>query len=301
MIQFFDSSQSMFLNGMERIQAREQEAQTQLTTGLKINSISDDPSRLPVLMEVRSSIARNQQIASNLSRVKAESDSGESALSSAVSLMDNITSLASEGQPSTTSAATRIQLAQQVSDDLHQMVTIANTQVEGRYVFSGDDDQTQPYSIDLTQTNPVSAYLGSASTRTVQLPDGSLLPVSETAQQIFDSADPATNVFSAISNLRTALLNNDQSGIESSISALNNSSTYLNTQLAFYGNVQSRVNGAIDFGATLETQLETQQSQIQDADLTQSITELSQAAIQQQAALSAEKEIPRTSLFDYLG
>jgi flagellin-like hook-associated protein FlgL len=61
------------------------------------------------------------------------------------------------------------------------------------------------------------------------------------------------------------------------------------------------VNGAIDFAANLKTQLETQQSQIQDADLTESITELSQAAVQQQAALSAEKEMPRTSLFDYLG
>jgi len=301
MIQFFDSSQSVFLNGMDRIQAREQQAQTQLTTGLKINTVSDDPSQLPVLMQVRSSIAENQQITSNLSRVKSESDSAESALSNATSLMDNITSLGSEGEPTATSAATRNQLAQQVGDDLQQMVTIANTQVEGRYVFSGDDDQTQPYTIDLTQTNPVSAYAGSPSTRTVQLPDGSLLPVSETAQQIFDSTDPTTNVFSAISNLRTALLNNDQTGIDSAISSLNNSSTYLNTQLAFYGNVQSRVNGAIDFGANLETQLETQQSQIQDADLTQSITELSQASTQQQAALAAENEIPKTSLFDYLG
>jgi flagellar hook-associated protein 3 FlgL len=135
----------------------------------------------------------------------------------------------------------------------------------------------------------------------VEHPDGSTFGVARTAQQIFDNADPTTNAFAAIGNLRSALLNNDQAGIDASLANLRSASRYLNAQLSFYGTVQARVNGAIDFAANLKTQLETQQSQIQDADLTESITELSQAAVQQQAALSAEKEMPRTSLFDYLG
>lgn len=301
MIEFFDPINQMFLSGMSLIQTRQQRAQQQLTTGLKINSVSDAPDQIADLMQVRSNLAQTQQISANLGRVKTETDTGENALQNAVKLMDSVSTLAAEAEPNFQTAATRSQIAGEIGADLQQMVGIANTSIEGRYIFSGDADQTQPYTIDLTQTYPVSAYAGSASTRRIQHPDGSVFPISKTAQEIFDGPDPATNVFMAISGLRTALLNNDQAGIDASITNLKNTSTYLNSQLAFYGTVQNRVDGAIDFAANLTMQLQTQQSGIQDADLTASITELNQAATQQQAALAAEKELPRTSLFDYLG
>lgn len=301
MIQFFDPSIQMFLSGMNRIQARQQRAQQELTTGLRLSNVSDDPDHISNLMEVRSTLAQTQQISSNLGRVKTETDTAETALQNATKLLDTISTLAAEAAPTTQTADTRGQIAGQVGSILQEMVGIANTNVEGRFLFSGDADQTQAYTVDMTQPNPVSAYGGTASTRQVQNPDGSTFAVSKTAQEIFNSGNPATDVFQAISGLYTALRNNDQNGINTAVTNLQTSSSYLNNQLAFYGTVQTRVNGGIDFAANLMTQLKTEQSGIEDADLTQSITDMSQASLQQQAALAAEKQIPKTSLFDYLG
>ena len=39
---------------------------------------------------------------------------------------------------------------------------------------------------------------------------------------------------------------------------------------------------------------------LQDADLTQAITELAQAKFTQQTAMQARAAVPKTSLFDYL-
>jgi flagellar hook-associated protein 3 FlgL len=298
MIEFFDPSNQMFLTGLDRILTREQRAQQQLTTGLRINTVSDDPDHLGNLMQVRTSLAQNQQIASNLGRVKTETDTAEGALSNAVTLLEHVSTLAAEGQPNTLTADTRSQIAGEVGSVLQQMVGIANTNVEGRFIFSGDTDQTQPYTID--QSNTVSAYAGAAATRQIQHPDGSLFPISKTAQEIFQSADPTTNVFAVVAGLQAALLNNDQAGIDAAVTNLHGASTYLNNKLAFYGTVQNRVDSGIDFAANLQTQLKTEQSGIQDADLTSAITELNQAATQQQAALAAEKEMPRTSLFNFL-
>jgi flagellin-like hook-associated protein FlgL len=75
----------------------------------------------------------------------------------------------------------------------------------------------------------------------------------------------------------------------------------LNQQLAFYGNVQNKVAQATDFASTQQTQLQTQISNLQDADLTASILQLNQAQTQEQAALQAEARVPRTTLFDFLG
>jgi flagellin-like hook-associated protein FlgL len=49
------------------------------------------------------------------------------------------------------------------------------------------------------------------------------------------------------------------------------------------------------------TQLQTQISGLQDADETQSILQLTQAQTEQQAALQSFQQIPRTTLFDFLG
>jgi len=301
MIEAFNPTAQIFLAGLNNIQARLSRAQTQLTTGLRINTASDDPNALGDLYEVRSSLAQANQINSNLGLVTTEVNTAQGAISNAVSLLDNVTTLATQAEPNTQPAVTRAQLAQQVGSDLEEMVALANTSIGNRYLFSGDSDQTTSYTVDLTQTKPVSAYQGTAATRQVQGPDGSTFPVSLTAQQIFESSDPTTSVFGTITNLYNALQNNNQAGIDSSITNLQSTSTYLNTQLAFYGTVQDRVASAATFGASLTTQLQAQQSGIEDANAAQAITDMTMATTDEQAALEAEKEIPRTTLFDLLG
>jgi len=300
MISSLDSESLRFLGGLNQIQQRSERAQRELTSGLKINTISDAADQIGSLWQTRWELDNATQLNANLGRVKTEVDSAESALESAVTVVERAQTLASQGATGTASAQDRIDLAGEIGAVLQHLVGIANTSVDGRYIFSGDNDQQASYTIDLTQTNPIGAYQGSAATRQVQNGDGALITVGKTAQEIFDSPNQQQNVFSVIANLRTALLNNDQADITSAVADLQTSGAYLNTQLASYGGVQNQVTTGLDFTKTRETQLQTALSGIQDADLAQSITELNQAQLQQQAALQSRGRIPRTTLFDYL-
>jgi flagellar hook-associated protein 3 FlgL len=300
MISSLDSESLRFLSGMNQIQQRSERAQRELTSGLKINTISDAPDQIGSLWQTRWELDSAKQVDANLGRVKAEADSAETALSSAVTLVERAQTLSAQGATGTATAQGRIQMADEIGAILQRLVGVANTNVEGRYIFSGNSDQQPPYTVDLTQTNPVSAYLGSAATRQVQNWDGARITVDKTAQEIFDSPNPQQNVFVVISNLRTALLNNDQPGITTAATDLQTSGSYLNLQLASYGSLQNQVTAGLDSSKTHETQLQTALSGIQDADLTQAVTELSQAQLQQQAALQSRARIPRTTLFDFL-
>ena len=300
MISSLDPSSLAFLNGMDQIQQRAQRTEQEMTTGLKINSVSDAPDQIAGLYQTRSELAQTQQIDSNLSRVKAEVDTGESVLGSAVTLLDRVQTLASQGETGTTTAQTRQDIAGELGSIMQQLVSTANTTVEGRYIFAGDSDQQAPYSIDLTQTNPISAYQGSAATRQIQGADGTSFSVAKTAQDIFDDPTGQNNIFTSINNMRLALLNNDQTAIDAAMPGVQSTGTYLNQQLAFYGLTQNRVASETSFGSNFETQLQTQLSNIQDADLTQAITEMQQASTQQTAALGARAKLPKTSLFDFL-
>jgi len=301
MITFYNEQTQAFLDGMNRIQQRETKAQLELTSGMRINTVSDAPDQISNLLSVRSAISRNTQIGQNLASVKTETDSAEAAVSNAVSLVERAESLGTQGASDMATADMRSQLAQQLGDVLTELVGTANTSVGGRYIFGGDSDQTQPYTIDLTQANPISAYAGTVATRQVESADGSTLAVSRTAQDLFDASDPSKNVFLSINGLRNALLNNDSAGIDSALAQVRSSDTYLNDELSFYGTVQNRVASAINYSSQYDLQLRTQLSTIQDADETQSIIDLNEAQTQQQAALASEGQIPRTSLFNFLG
>lgn len=300
MISSLNPTTQQFLNDLNQISDSMQQAQNQVTTGLKVSQVSDQPDVISTLLATRASLSTSQQITSNLGQIKTEVDSGEQALQSAVTLFDQVQTLGASGVTSTSTAASNATLAQQAGSVLQEMVGLADTNEGGRYIFAGDSDQQAPYTVDLTQTPPVSAYQGSAATRVAQHPDGSTFAVSLTAQTIFDSSDPTTNVFSAITNLQTALANNDTAAIQTANAGLSKIGDYLNQQLAFYGNVQDKVAQATDYGSTQQTQLQTQISNLQDADLTSSILTLNQDQTQEQAALQSEARIPRTTLFDFL-
>ena len=300
MLSSLDPNSQMFVSSMEQISQRMANAQRQLSTGLKVSTVADAPDSISTLLQVRADMSANQQIQSNLSREKTEVDAAEQGLQSAVSLVENARTLGSQGATGTATADSRQTLAGQIGDILQQVVGIAGTTIEGRYIFSGDSDQTAPYTIDLTADPPVSTYAGGPANRQVQHPNGTRFTVAKTAQDIFDASDPTQNVFSSLTALRSALLANDQNAIDAALPNVASSLTYLNNQLAFYGNVQSRIADATDYGSQLQTQLQTHLSSIQDADLTASITELQQAQLQQTAALEAQARVPRTSLFDYL-
>src|SRR5260370_37774941 len=257
MISSLDSESLRFLGGLNQIQQRSERAQRELTSGLKINTISDAPDQIGSLWQKRWELDNAKQIDANLGRVKAEVDSAQTAIGSAVTLVDRAQTLSSQGATSTATAQDRIEIAGEIGAVLQRLVGLANTNVEGRYIFSGNTDQQPPYTIDLTQANPVSAYQGSAATRQAQKCAGARITVGKTAQEIFDAPNAHQNVFVVVANLRTALLNNDQAGITTAPTDLQTSGTYLNLQLASYGNLQNQVTAALDSSKTKETKIQT--------------------------------------------
>lgn len=301
MLSSLNPSAQQFLDSLNQIGDNMQRAQQQVSTGLKITQASDAPDSISSLLQARADLSRTEQSLTNLGQTKTETDAGEQALQGAVTLFDTVQTLGAAGASDTQTAATRLTLAQQLDTALQQFVGITGTSVGGRFIFSGDADQTVPYSYSAGAANPVSAYQGSASTRVAQSPNGTTFPIGLTAQQIFDSADPTTNVFTAVKNLSAALKANDSASIQASVDGLAKVSGYLNQQLASYGNIQHQVTSATNFGETLKTQLRTQISGLEDADLTSAILEITQTTTQQQAALQARARMPQQTLFSYLG
>jgi flagellar hook-associated protein 3 FlgL len=299
MINSINPSADNFLVNIDRLQARSERAQRQLSSGLRVTKPSDDPDQVGNILQTSSSLARNSQIGVNLARVKAEVDGGSQALSTAVATLEKVSVLGAQGANFTQTAASRTSIANEVQDLLERLVANANTSVEGRYVFGGDTDQTPPYLNDLTTATGATPYAGSAATRSVEHPDGGTFPVSQTAQQIFDA--PGASVFAAVNSLRTALLANDQPGIDAALKDLTTAHDQLGESLSLYGSIQNEVDDGIAAAKTIGLRLTGNLSSIRDADAVAAAIDLNDTKLSLDAAFSARAKVPRTSLFDFLG
>ena len=301
MIRGLDAATDQFLGDLTEINRRVDRAERQISSGRRINNPSDAPDEVAHLLEVRTDLSAVEQIHSNLGRVRTEVDTAEETLRYAVTALDRVTVLGTQGATDIITGQGRTVLSGEVEGLLSQLVSMANTQVEGRYIFSGDTDQTSPYSVDLSTDDPVSAYGGSTSTRLVMHPSGTRFAIARTADGIFDSSNPADNVFDSVNALRVALRDDDVPAVRMALANVRTAAVHLNNQLAWYGGVQNQVGEATDFASRQETRLRTRISEIQDADITQAILDLQQGRFVQEAALNAQARKPRSSLFDYLG
>lgn len=296
-----DAASERFLGTLRWISVRMDRAQREIGSGKRVSSASDRPDALANLMQAHSDIARLEQTRTNLGRVRTEVDAAEGALQNSVTLMDRVRTLGMTGASTIQTAETRRSIADELGSIVERLVGVANTEVDGRYIFSGDSDQGPALLYNPGQEPPWGSYLGAPSTRVAMHPTGVSFGVALDARQIFDNADRSKSVLAAIEGLRSALLSGDEGAMRAALAPLAAASTQLNTALTFYGNVQSQLAEAGDTTAKLKLRMETERATLEDADLTEAIVTLEQLRFSQQAALEVRSKVPKTSLFDYLG
>lgn len=291
-----------FLADLSNLEGRLLTAQRQVSSGLRMQLVADDPDQVSALLEVKARIAHNSQLKYNLGRVQTEVNVAESAINTGAMLMDRARQIAAQGASAITNVDTRLQLAGQVKDIITEMFGLTQTQVEGRYVFSGDSDQTSPYlTVDLTQPNGIGLYQGSTATRQIEHPNGSTFPISYTAGEVFDSGGVSTSVFQSLTALDNDLQTSNVANLTTDAGNIGTAANFLSGQQARYGEIQNQVSDAIAAQEQLNTQLQTQLGNTQDADAASAILELQKESMAQQAALQAHAALPRTSLFSFIG
>jgi flagellar hook-associated protein 3 FlgL len=300
MITFLDSKQSAFLEDLGRIQSRAERAQRQLSTGLRMNSIADHPDQIGVLLQSRAELAATEQTRANLGRVKTEVDAAEIAIQNGIKAVERVRVLGSQGLTGTASASSRTVIAGEVESLFRQLVNIANTAIDGRYIFAGSADQAPPYSVDLNQPSGAAPYAGGTASRQIRDSSGVRLSIAHTGRDIFDSATASSNAFSAVNSLRSSLLANDEAAIQTAIAAIGTSLQRLNEELAYYGSTQNLVAEATAAADNKILGLKAQIAETEGADLAESILELQDANTHRQAALQAKAQEDRRTVFDFI-
>jgi flagellar hook-associated protein 3 FlgL len=305
MISSLDPANQQFLSSLNDLQQRVQAAESQLSSGLRVNQASDAPQSVGDIFQARADLAHANQVSQNLTNVKAQADAADSALQSAVQALQQAQVLATQGASSTTTADQDKQLATQVQALQSELVSLSRTQVAGVYIFSGDNSSSPSYQLDPSSPTGVDRLIVTQATQKIADPTGVTFQVAMTAQDLFDKRDASDNpapenAFAALQNLQTALQSGDHNAITQALGSIQTASAYINQQAGFYGTAQNRISSALDLAQKFQVQSRTELSNLQDADIPTVATELTQLTTSLDAAMAAQAKRPITTLFDYL-
>jgi flagellar hook-associated protein 3 FlgL len=305
MITGLNAANDQFVTSVDNMQTALNNAETQLSTGYRVNQASDAPAEVGDIFVARAALSNENQTIQNLKVVQANVTTGDTAVQTAVQLLQNAVVLGSEGASSTVTQSQQNALATQVQSVLSQLVGLSATQVNGVYIFSGDAGGSAPYQLDPASPTGVDQLVTAQATALTADPTGITFQTSMTAQQLFDAQDSMgnptpQNAFAALNNLQLALQSGNATNITAAISNVQTAGDYVNQQLGFYGAAENRITSAIDLAQKFQVQTQTQLSNLQDTDMTSVAVQVTQETTALNAAMAAEGKRPTSTLFDYL-
>jgi flagellar hook-associated protein 3 FlgL len=289
-----DRNASM-LAALQRTQREEDLALQQLSSGRRVTRPSDDPAAAAVLIGNSAQSAQADQFLRSISSIQAELQTADSTLSSVVGVLTRAISLGVQGANGTLSDSNRASAAEEVQGLQEQLLSLANLNFQGRYVFGGTASGTAPFVLDATQPSGV-RYVGNNGVNAVGIGESLQVPVNLPGSQLFTSA--ASDVFQAINDLIVGLQSN--ANIDTAVVAVRKAFDQVTAQRVFYGNAIARLQDQHNFLNTQKVQFADQQNKIAGADLAETISRLTDAESARNATLQAAARFGQTSLFDYL-
>ena len=306
MIPFINPGGQVFLANLTLIETGNEKIQEEISSGIQLSQASDSPDQVTQLLQLQSQLAGNNQVQTNLNGLQAGALAADNSITTILQLANQAASLGAQGANSSTTPQTRQQLAQQVQTVFNQVVSTSQTAIGGRYIFSGDNDQSPQYQIDAASANGVDQLSSALNTSQAQDTNGNTFSTGLTANQILDHRNPDNsyapdNMFAALTSLYQSLNTNNTAGISSAITSLQQASAYVNVQQGFYGALENRITNSLNTATTQNNSLTSQIATIQDTNFAEAATQLTSGTTALQASLQAESKVPHTSLFDFLG
>lgn len=269
---------------LNRVSNAHSEASNRAATGLKLNKASDDPVGAAYVSTVRNSLQQTATYRKNIGLVRSDVETTESAIAQGVELLNQSREAAMQGANDSLDSGDRQMLANQVAALRDQLVGIANTKGAAGYLFSGNQLDTPAFAEDGT-------YQGDDGVRRLETGQNVMMDASVTGRDVFAPPD-GVNVFDVLDSLETALRSDDGTQISAQLSSLDAALSQMNQSRAETGLMLNRMDTA---DATLEQSelgLTKRSADITDADVFETLSELTQLGTTLQQALS----VARTTL-----
>jgi flagellar hook-associated protein 3 FlgL len=270
---------------------REQMVKTQenIITGKRVNRPSDDPSEIGSILSHRTTISRLEQYNENISKAKLHINTEDDVLGMVSDLLRDAKEIAYDTAPDM-----RTEMAEQVVAIREQVLQMANYQIDGKYIFSGDMTQTEPFN------STTWVYNGDTGTKDTVI--GENMQISTTADGSSIFGPDGTNVFDVLNDLEAALtaLPVVATDITDQISNLDSAVDRITEIRSRNAGVSQRLEATENHYNYFKVNVQDMLSNAEDSDIAEAIINYQVQQTTYESTLASSSRIIQKSLLDFL-
>jgi len=280
---------------IQRLRERQLTAQERLSTGKRINRPSDDPLGAMRARLVGSQRSEVKQFHRALDTAGTLLDQADGVLNESLNTLFRIKELHIQAISSVRTQQDADNIADEIDQLREHLRSLANTQVQGRYLFAGLQYDVEPY-------DAAYAFNGDTNTQQVEVGHRHLVDVSVPGGSPFGDGTPATeDIFQNLANAGVEIRARNEPGMQTELENLEASIEQLIDARSIVGTRMSQISAARTVNELLEEKLPTRLADLQDTDFSTAVAELSLVDTGMQATMAVSSRIiSGISLMDFL-
>lgn len=266
--------------------------QERATSGKKLNRPSDDPIGAVKSLNYRTNLNENNQYKENFTEAYKWLDNSDGSLEEANKVMQRIRELTVSASNGTKLEDEREAIRLEVSGLKEHLVSIANKNVEGKFLFNGINTGQAP----VDNKNGTIVVGASEKPISIELSKGLPIDISTDGTGVFSQAffDNLTKLEQSLAEGSSGEEIGDQlSAMDENINSIISARTLIGARTNRLEIMEARLN---EQGELLEKKL----SDVEDIDFEKAIMDLQMQETVQRAALAVGAKIMQPSLVDFL-
>ncbi len=183
------STRQIFTQGVEAFQQQQQKLaklQQQISTGVRLQKPSDDPSAAAKILELEQSVSQNLQFQDNINLAEQRLNRQDAVLASYATVLNRVRELAVQGNNAPLDATARAALAAEIDQRLEELVSLANTRDgNGDFLFAGYQNASAPFTSSTIGSRSFVSFNGDPGIRSIQISENRRVEVDIPGEEIF--------------------------------------------------------------------------------------------------------------------
>lgn len=289
------------VSALDASQAQTQHLSDELSSGVRVTSISDDPLAAGQNVLLLNQMQQDDAFTQTSSLVTGQLQVADSALGQVVSQLNQAISIATSANNGTMNASDLKSAASQLAGIRGEILALANSSYQGQYIFAGGQANTTPFTLSTGSSPAVVSYHGDQDINAIVTPNGQQIQLNLPGDQVFLGSG-TSSVFGALNSLIADYSSGsiDTGQAVHDATALGTSLSYVSQQRVQLDSSLTQLTAAGDVAGTEKTQLTAAQTNLMQADVAQVASQLALSKTQETALQSIFAQLASQSLFEKL-
>lgn len=286
------------VSALDQTQATQQQLSAELASGVRVNSISQDPLAAGENVRLLNQIQQDDSFTQSSGLVTGQLQVADSALGQVVSQLTRAVQLATSANNGTLNGSDRQAIANELEGIRGEVLTLANSNYQGQFIFAGGQTNTSPFALSNATTPATVSYTGDTDVNYMVTPNNQKIQLNVPGSQIFQAGgtnDVFASLNSLIADYSGSTMNTGQAVNDTT--ALSSALNYVSQQRVTIDNSITQLQAATTAVKSQQTQLTVAQTNLMQADVATVSTQLSMASTQQVALEDIIAQTGNNNLF----